>query len=80
MNPDELIDRIADRADELLAGASNRAQARAGVEEQVTLEQPGLPPAERHRVVEGVMAILDREGFFEGEHAAGSTDDEANDD
>ena len=61
-----IIDRIADQADEALAGASNRAEARAGIEEMITADYLRLSPPERARVVAGVMGVLEREGFFEG--------------
>jgi hypothetical protein len=61
-----IIDRIADQADEVLAGASNRAEARAGIEEMITADFLRLSPAERARVVAAVMEVLEKEGFFEG--------------
>jgi hypothetical protein len=77
----EIIRRIADEADDFLALASNRAQARAGIEEQITLEYVELGPQERSAVVSRVMDILEAEGFFEGpmggDAKAGSTDENA---
>jgi hypothetical protein len=61
-----IIDRIADEADDFLGEARDRNQARAGVEEAVTAEFSGLSAIERKTVVSAVMSILDREGFFEG--------------
>jgi hypothetical protein len=61
-----IIDHLADQADEVLAGASNRAEARAGIEEAITADYLALSPADRAQVVAGVMEILEREGFFEG--------------
>ena len=61
-----IIDQIADQADETLAGAANRAEARAGIEEVITADYLHLLPPERALVVAGVMAILESEGFFEG--------------
>lgn len=61
-----IIDRIADQADDVLAGASNRAEARAGVEEMITADFLRLSPPERAHVVAGVMALLEKEGFFDG--------------
>ncbi len=79
MDPKAIIDAIADSADEFLAAASNRVQARAGIEEQITADYPGVPPTERARIVSGVMAVLEREGFFEG-MPTGSLDDDEDDD
>ncbi len=62
----EIIDKIADDADDLLADAANRAQAKAVVEEVLSSQHPKLSPADRAKVVSGVIAILEKEGFFEG--------------
>lgn len=59
-----IIDDIASRADDFLAGARDRAQARAGVEELITIDYPGLPLHDRATIVAGVMAILEQEDFF----------------
>jgi len=61
-----IIDQIADQADDVLAGASNRGEARAGIEEAITADYLFLTPPDRARVVAGVMAVLEQEGFFEG--------------
>lgn len=65
MNLRAIIDEIADRADDFLAGASNRAEARAGVNELINADYARLSPAERRQVADGVMNILEAEGFFE---------------
>jgi hypothetical protein len=62
-----IIDDIANRADEFLADAKNRAQGRAGIEEFITMEHAELGPIDRKKVVDGVMAILDKEDFFDPE-------------
>src|SRR5690242_17250167 len=59
-----IIDDIANRADEFLAGATDRKQGRAGVEEYITLEHSGLSADDRKKVVDGVMAVLEAEDFF----------------
>lgn len=74
MNLQVIIHDIASRADDVLAGASNRAQARAGVEELITLDFPETAPPDRRKVVDGVMAILEAEGFFEGERSDAEAD------
>jgi len=77
MNLRGLIDEIASRADDFLAGAASRKEARAGVDELINADYPRLSPAERRQVAEGVMAILENEGFFEfgsGGGPAGASD------
>lgn len=79
MDLEAIIDQIADEADDFLAGASNRAQARAGVEEFLTAEHPALAANDRAQVVAGVMQVLEREGFFD-EMPASKGPEEAEDD
>lgn len=55
-----IIADIASRADDFLAGSSHRAQARAGIEEVVTMDYPTLNPDDRKVVVGGVMNVLAR--------------------
>ena len=65
--PDHLhsiIDEIANQADDFLAGATDRAHARAGIAELLTMDYPDLGTAERAEVVTGVMATLEAEEFF----------------
>ncbi len=59
-----IIADIASRADDFLAGSSHRAQARAGIEEVVTMDYPTLNPDDRKVVVGGVMNVLEDEDFF----------------
>ena len=75
LHPQEIIRDLADRADDLLAGASNREQARAGLEEQITMDYLGLPNAQRAQVVNAVMLILENEGFFDAEPGSLDEDD-----
>ncbi|HWA09307.1 MAG TPA: hypothetical protein VG838_07660 [Opitutaceae bacterium] len=70
-----IIDEIASQADDFLAGAANREQGRAGISELITVDYPDLRPADRKKVVDGVMAILEREDFFDTEFAGGAFDD-----
>ena len=72
----DIINRIADGADTLLAEAGSRAQVRAAIEELLAAEHPRLSPADRAKVVAGVVAILDKEGFFEGSGADNVWDEE----
>lgn len=64
MNLRPIIDDIAGQADDFLAGCTDRAQARAGILEFLTLEHPRLVPADRRLIADQVMAILEEEGFF----------------
>jgi hypothetical protein len=75
-----IIEDIASRADDFLAGADNRAQGRAGISELITLDYHELAPTDRKKVVDEVMAILELEDFFDTEFAGGAFDDEADED
>jgi hypothetical protein len=77
-----IIDEIANRADEFLAGASDRTHARAGIEEVITMDYPTLNPPDRTVVVTGVMSVLEDEDFFGTEFVGDpfSDPDEASDD
>ncbi len=64
-----IIDEIACQADDFLAGAADRREARAGIAELINADYPGLAPADREKVAAAVMAILEGEGFFEANRA-----------
>lgn len=74
MNLRDIIDSIASQADDFLAGASNRAEARAGVNELINADYFELSPADRKTVADGVMRILENEGFFEAPPGGGAGD------
>ena len=59
-----IIAEIADQADDFLAGATDRAQARAGIAELINMDYHELGTAERVEVTQAVMAILEAEEFF----------------
>ncbi len=59
-----IIDEIASRADDFLAGSRDRAQGRAGIEEVITMDYHTLSHADRSLVVAGVMMVLEEEDFF----------------
>ena len=59
-----IIDDIANRADEFLGESCNRGQARAGIEEVITIDYPTLNPTDRTVVITGVMSVLEEEDFF----------------
>lgn len=82
MNLKSIIDEIADQADDFLEGVTSLEQARAAISEMVTMQPERLGPADRAAVIEGVMAILKNEGFFERGSLSGRSerDDEADQD
>jgi hypothetical protein len=82
MNLHAIIEKVSDEADDFLAGASNRSEARAGIAELLNAQYRQLSPEERAQVVTGVMAILEEEDFFTGtpgNEATVGDDDEADD-
>ncbi|HVS52143.1 MAG TPA: hypothetical protein VHD62_07275 [Opitutaceae bacterium] len=62
-----IIDEIASQADDFLDDVRDRAQARAGISELLTMDYADLTPAQRTKVVDGVMAALENEDFFGAE-------------
>jgi hypothetical protein len=71
-----IIDEIAGQADDFLAGTTDRAQARAGISELLTLDYIDLTPDDRKKVTDGVMAVLENEDFFGTEYVGGAFDDD----
>ena len=65
MDLQSIVIEISDQADDFLAGARKRDEARAGIAEWLTINHRVLPPADKKAVIEQVMGILNREGFFE---------------
>ncbi|MBI5688489.1 MAG: hypothetical protein HZC55_00220 [Verrucomicrobia bacterium] len=59
-----IIEDLAGRADDLLAEARDRAQARATLAEELTLEHGWLDAEARAEVLSEVMRILEDEDFF----------------
>jgi hypothetical protein len=59
-----IIDEIANQADEFLAGVVDRAHAKAGISELLTMDYPYLAEADRAIVTQGVMSLLEQEDFF----------------
>lgn len=59
-----IIEEIASQTDDFLHGVSDRAQARAGISDFITLDFVDLTPAQRANVIAGVMAVLESEDFF----------------
>ena len=81
MNLKPIINQIADEADDFLEGANSPEQARAAISEMITMHFPHLSGSDRAQVIQGVMTLLENEGFFEGRAGGGgfSGDDEAED-
>jgi len=75
-----IIDDIANRADDFLAGTRERPQARAGIEEILTMDYPTLSPVDRTVVVTGVMSVLEDEDFFGTEYVGDPFRDETEED
>ena len=75
-----IIEEIADQADDFLAEASDRAHAKAGISELLTMDYPQLNPTDRATVVTGVMKILEEEDFFGAEFVGDPFSDDADDD
>lgn len=74
-----IIDEIADQAEDFLADAKDRAQARAGISELITMDYSHLSPADRTVVVTGVMSALEDEEFFGTEFVGDPFADDAED-
>jgi len=60
-----IIDDIADQADDFLDGVMIRSDARAAISEQLSIKYPRLNGSERAKVIDGVLLVLDGEGFFD---------------
>ena len=73
MDLSAVIDEIVSRADDFLAGAADRKEAAAGIAELLNSDYPKLSPGERKKVTEGVLSILEDEGFFEAGPAGGAS-------
>lgn len=73
-----IIDEIANQADDFLAGVTDRAQARAGISELLTMDYLYLAEPDRAAVTKGVMSVLEAEDFFGVEFVGDPfTDDDA---
>ena len=59
-----IIAEIASRADDFLAGTTDRAQARAGIAQLLTMDYGQLEAPDRTIVIAGVMSALEEEDFF----------------
>ncbi|MDR0901546.1 MAG: hypothetical protein LBM92_02120 [Opitutaceae bacterium] len=64
MNPQPLIEEIANRADDLLSGVTNPSEAHNAIMELLAIEQPSLLPEARRQIAGAVIKILHNEDFF----------------
>jgi len=71
-----IIDEIASHADDLLPGAKSRDRGRTDIAELIVAEYPNLGRADRKKVVDGVMAVLEHEDFFGTQYATGAFDED----
>ncbi|MEY2881656.1 MAG: hypothetical protein RLZZ15_4036 [Verrucomicrobiota bacterium] len=72
-----LIDELASRAEDFSADPPDRAQTKSALAEELTLDYPTLPAADRAAVVAGVMAALAEADFFGVEFVGDPFADEA---
>lgn len=75
MNVQEIIHATADDADAFLAGVSSMTEARPAIRDYLKSNHPALAQVDEARVIAGVLAILDEEGFFEGAGSGETMDD-----
>jgi len=71
-----IIDEIANQADDFLDGVTTRDQARAGIAELLNMDYPQVGPADRGKITDGVMAVLESEDFFGTEFVGNPFDDD----
>ncbi|MDR1284462.1 MAG: hypothetical protein LBK99_27170 [Opitutaceae bacterium] len=76
MNLTTIIDDIASQADEFLEGTTSRDQARAGIAELLTADYKQFSSGDRKKITDGVMTILEDEGFFDSRYAVDAEIDE----
>ena len=77
MNLPSIISAAADEADGFLGGVTSPNEAKPLIVEWLTDNQPGLTAPDRQQVVQGLLALLEREGFFAGTNARDSRSDAA---
>ncbi|HEY4300956.1 MAG TPA: hypothetical protein VGM73_08795 [Candidatus Didemnitutus sp.] len=75
MDLKSIVSGICDQADDFLSGVSRRDEARAGVAEILTMHHPSLPAADKKVVIDGVMRVLEQEGFFDRDAGVADDDD-----
>jgi len=75
MNVQEIINTAADDADDFLAGVSSMTEARPAIRDYLKANHPTIAPADEARVIAGLLAILEEEGFFEAAAGPEELDD-----
>jgi hypothetical protein len=76
MDLQPIISETASQAEEFLANATTRELGRAGVAEFIAAEYPHVSAADRKKVIERVIAILEYDDFFGTQYATGAFDEE----
>lgn len=64
MEKKTIVSDICDHADEFLAGVTKRAEAKAGIEEWLTIHHLQLQPDEKAVIIRQAMGVLEEEEFF----------------
>jgi hypothetical protein len=82
MNPQLLVEEIANRADDFLRGVTNPSEAHHAIVELLAIEHPALAAETRRQIADAVMNILRNEDFFTmaAASAGGWSDDDDADD
>jgi hypothetical protein len=65
MDLDAIINAAADDADLFLTGVASMTEARPVIRDYLKENFPDLAPADVSRVIAGLFALLEDEGFFE---------------
>lgn len=73
MEHQDIINELADSADELFSGRS-REEAREAILEHLRENHPQFAPAERRQILDAVTRILDSEDFFTSTPGGDPTD------
>ncbi len=76
MNPQLLIEEIANRADDFLRGVTNPSEAHNAIVELLASEHPALTDETRRQIADAVMRILHNEDFFAMTAATGGCPDD----
>ena len=76
-NLQAVINLAADEADSLLDGVSTPAEAKPVLMDWLADNHPTLGKTEHLQIVSGVLALLEREGFFTGTGSGADSEDPA---
>lgn len=75
MSVQDIINAAADDADSFLSGVSSMTEARPAIRDYLKAHHPQLAPADEARVIAGLLAVLEEEGFFEAAAGDDSMED-----